>query len=169
LFINFNYFVDSKQFLSLASISESDTSLKSIDLKNTVLLIDEVQNIISEEGTFYKTFYEEIMKAPKDLRVVLLSATPIFDRPSELGLTMNLLKPEEKFPVGTKFNQMFIKTKKTSNKISYDLKNVNKLKNLLNGHISYYKGAPDHVFPTKNLKYVKCIILYIYILYYFFY
>jgi hypothetical protein len=136
----------------------SQSQNNEIDLKNTILLIDEVQNIISEEGTFYKTFYDEIMKAPKDLRVVLLSATPIFDRPSELGLTMNLLKPEEKFPVGTKFNQMFIKTKKTSNKISYDLKNVNKLKHLLNGHISYYKGAPDHVFPTKNLKYVKCIM-----------
>jgi superfamily II DNA or RNA helicase len=136
----------------------SQSQNNEIDLKNTVLLIDEVQNIISEEGTFYKTFYEEIMKAPKDLRVVLLSATPIFDRPSELGLTMNLLKPEEKFPVGTKFNQTFIKTKKTSNKISYDLKNINKLKNLLSGYISYYKGAPDHVFPTKNLKYVKCIM-----------
>jgi hypothetical protein len=91
-------------------------------------------------------------------KVLLLSATPIFDKPSELGLTMNLLKPEVKFPVGSKFNQTFIKTKKTSNKISYDLKNVNKLKNLLNGYISYYKGAPDHVFPTKNLKYVKCIM-----------
>jgi hypothetical protein len=36
LFINFNYFINSKQFISLASISETDSTLKSIDLKNTV-------------------------------------------------------------------------------------------------------------------------------------
>jgi hypothetical protein len=138
----------------------SQSQNKEINLKNTLLLIDEVQNIISESGTFYQTFYDEIMKAPKDLRVILLSATPIFDKPSELGLTMNLLKPDVKFPIGTKFNQTFIKSKKNekTNKITYDLKNVNKLKSLLNGYISYYKGAPNHVFPKKNLKYVKCVM-----------
>jgi hypothetical protein len=98
-----------------------------------------------------------IYSAPKDLRIVLLSATPIFDRPMELGLTLNLLRPEVEFPIGSDFNDMFIKIKKSATgKISYELKNVNKLKNMLSGYISYYRGAPDHVFPKKNLKLVKC-------------
>ncbi len=130
---------------------------KKINLKNSLLLIDEVQNIVSEGGTFYHTFMKVIYSAPADLRVVLLSATPIFDRPMELGLTLNLLRPKIEFPVGSKFNEMFIKTKRNSNgETKYEVKNMNKLKNMLNGYISYYKGAPDHVFPKKNLRLVKC-------------
>ena len=132
---------------------------KKINLKNSLILIDEVQNIVSETGTFYKTFMKAIYSAPSDLRIVLLSATPIFDQPMELGLTLNLLRPKIEFPVGSKFNEMFIKTKKNkSGETIYEVKNVNKLKNMLNGYISYFKGAPDHVFPKKNLKLVKCIM-----------
>lgn len=131
---------------------------KQINLKNTLLLIDEVQNIVSECGTFYTTFMKAIHSAPADLRIVLLSATPIFDKPMELGLTMNLLRLDNEFPTGTKFNDMFIKTKKKQDKTIYELKNVNKLRNMLNGCISYYKGAPDYVFPKKNLKLVKCVM-----------
>jgi len=130
---------------------------KQINLKNSLLLIDEVQNIVSETGSFYQTFLKAINSAPKDLRVVLLSATPIFDRPMELGLTLNLLRPEDDFPIGSKFNEMFIKMKRTkTGEVKYELKNVNKLKDMLSGYISYFKGAPDHVFPKKNLKLVKC-------------
>ena len=130
---------------------------KKINLKNTLLLIDEVQNIVSEGGIFYTTFMKAIYNAPSDTRVVILSATPIFDRPMELGLTLNLLRPDTEFPVGSKFNEMFIKTKRNkSGETKYEIKNVNKLKNMLNGYISYFKGAPDHVFPKKNLKLVKC-------------
>jgi hypothetical protein len=98
---------------------------RKINLKNSLILIDEVQNIVSEGGTFYTTFMKAIYSAPSDLRIVLLSATPIFDRPMELGLTLNLLRPENEFPVGTKFNEMFIKTKKSrSGETIYELKNV---------------------------------------------
>jgi superfamily II DNA or RNA helicase len=131
---------------------------KQINLKNTLLLIDEVQNIVSECGTFYTTFMKAIHSAPADLRIVLLSATPIFDKPMELGLTMNLLRLDNEFPIGIKFNEMFIKTKKKQDKTIYELKNVAKLKSMLNGCISYYKGAPDYVFPKKNLKLVKCVM-----------
>ena len=132
-------------------------SEKKINLKNSLILIDEVQNIVSEGGTFYTTFMKVIHSAPADLRVVVLSATPIFDRPMELGLTLNLLRPDTEFPIGSKFNEMFIKTKRNkSGETMYEVKNINKLKNMLNGYISYFKGAPDHVFPKKNLKLVKC-------------
>jgi superfamily II DNA or RNA helicase len=138
------------KFVSLASE-------KKINLKNSLILIDEVQNIVSEGGTFYTTFMKAIHSAPADLRVVVLSATPIFDRPMELGLTLNLLRLDTEFPVGSKFNEMFIKTKRNkSGETIYEVKNINKLKSMLNGYISFYKGAPDHVFPKKNLKLVKC-------------
>ena len=45
-----------------------------------------------------------------------------------MGLTLNLLRLENEFPTGSKFNEMFIKTKKKNNETIYELKNVNKLK-----------------------------------------
>ena len=52
-----------------------------IKLQNTLLVIDEVQNIVSEHGTLYREIYEAISKAPDDIRIILLSGTPIFDKP----------------------------------------------------------------------------------------
>ena len=64
---------------------------KKLNLNNSLLIIDEVQNIISEKGYYYTTFYNSIYKA-KDNKVVVLSGTPIFDKPNEIALTLNLLK-----------------------------------------------------------------------------
>jgi superfamily II DNA or RNA helicase len=68
---------------------------KEINLKNTLLIIDEIQNMISDGGTYYETLYNAVHSAPSDLRLVLLSATPIFDKPNEIALTMNLLLPKK--------------------------------------------------------------------------
>ena len=64
-------------------------------LKNSIIVIDEVQNIVSEKGFYYKIIKNMIDNSPKELRIILLSATPIFDKPIELGLTFNLLKPNK--------------------------------------------------------------------------
>lgn len=130
---------------------------KKIKLVNTLLIIDEVQNIISESGSFYKTIYNSILKAPEDIRIVLLSGTPIFDKPLEIGLTLNLLKLKEEFPKGSKFNEEFLICKKLkSGEFRYKPKNLNKLKKLAKGYISYYRGAPPIAFPKKNIKIVNC-------------
>lgn len=126
-----------------------------IDLTNSVLLIDEVQNIVSERGTFYQTFLHEIRNAPSNLRTVIMSATPMFDKPVELALTMNLLRPYETIPINPKFNQTFLKQKVLNDFVSYDLKNAAKLKKMLMGYVSYFKGAPDHAFPTKTFKVIR--------------
>ena len=91
---------------------------KKINLKNALLLIDEIQNMVSEGGSFYSILYDAIHSAPKDLRIVLLSATPMFDKPNEIALTMNLLRPKVEFPVGKDFDKTFInmiKSKKNGN------------------------------------------------------
>ena len=77
-------------------------------LKKTLLMIDEVQNVVSQKNKYYEIVHDTIMNAPDDLRIVLLSATPIFDKPIEIGLTMNLLRPIKKFPVGKVFMETFI-------------------------------------------------------------
>jgi len=128
-----------------------------IKLKNTLLIIDEIQNMVSEEGTYYTELYKLISKAPEDLRIVLLSATPMFDKPNELGLTINLLRPKTEFPVGTEFDKKFIRTtQKTNGEFKTVMKNTDKFKSIIKGYISFFRGAPAYVFPEMKIKYVRC-------------
>lgn len=130
---------------------------KSINLKNALLIIDEIQNMVSEGGSFYTALYDAIHSAPKDLRIVLLSATPMFDKPNEIGLTMNLLRLKKELPIGKNFDKMFIKsTKKKDDVYVHSVKNIEAFKKHVKGFISYFKGAPPIVFPSMKIKYVKC-------------
>jgi len=129
---------------------------RKINLSNSLLIIDEVQNIVSEHGSYYITILNAIKKAPSDLRVVIMSATPIFDKPMELGLTLNLLRPSTEFEVGNKFNDTYIDYQIINNKPTYNIKNETILRSMLNGLISYYQGAPDYVFPKRIQKIIKC-------------
>ena len=129
---------------------------RKIDLTNYILIIDEVQNVVSETGSYYKTFYKEIHKAPSSLRVVIMSATPIFDKPIELALTMNLLKPKEDIPINPTFNDTFLQQTKKGDNVDYQIKNPDKLRKMLAGYVSYFKGAPSYVFPKRTGKVVKC-------------
>ena len=86
----------------------------------------------------------------------MLSATPIFDKPIELALTINLLKPKELLPIGNEFNETFILMKENKKGILYDIKNEKTLMKYLMGYVSYYQGAPNHVFPERKEKIIKC-------------
>ena len=64
-----------------------DDSLK---LKNSLVIIDEVQNIISPTGKMYKIFFDALVtNEQRNSKVVLLSGTPMFDQPIDIALTMN--------------------------------------------------------------------------------
>jgi hypothetical protein len=130
---------------------------KDIKLNNTLLIIDEIQNMVSEEGTYYTELNKLIKNAPNDLRLVLLSATPMFDKPAEIGLTINLLRPSKLFPVGSDFEKKFIRiTKKKDGEYSTRTKNLDLFKSIIKGYISFFRGAPSYVFPEMKIKYVKC-------------
>lgn len=130
---------------------------KEINLKNALLIVDEIQNMVSEEGSFYNALYKIIHTSPKDLRIVLLSATPMFDKPNEIALTMNLLRMPNEIPIGKLFDKMFIKTTKRQDGTYYhNVKNMDLFKQYVKGYISFFRGAPPIVFPKMIVKYVNC-------------
>lgn len=129
---------------------------KKIKLKNTLLVIDEVQNMVSESGTFYKNLKNVIDKSDELTRILLLSATPIFDKPVEIALTLNLLKIKNELPVGNDFNKMFLKCNNVKNNVVYEMKNIEKFKNYSKGLVSYYRGAQQNAFPKDIFKIVRC-------------
>ena len=122
-----------------------------IKLNNTLLIIDEIQNMISLNGMFYKSLLNIITKSNNTLKILLLSATPMFDKPIEIALTLNLLKINDTFIIN-KFNQDYIS--KSGN--NYKTINLKKFKLKINNLISYYRGAPPQTYPKMNFKTVKC-------------
>ena len=129
-----------------------------LNLRNTLLIIDEIQNMVSEDGTFYNVLYDAIHNSPNDLRIILLSATPMFDKPVEIALTMNLLKIPFELPTGIEFEKQFIKVIKNpkTGTYSYRAKNLDLFKEKIRGYISFYRGSPPQAFPETSIKYVKC-------------
>ena len=56
------------------------------------------------DKTSMQTILKRVIdKADIDSKVFLLSATPMFDNPSEIALTLNLLRPKNTFPIGEDF------------------------------------------------------------------
>lgn len=149
--INKHYKIFSyNKFVDLATEGE-------ISFHNSVLIVDEIQNMVSEEGIFYETLYNAIQYAPSSLRVVLLSATPMFDKPVEIALTMNLLKLPVEIPTGREFEKMFIKSRKgRDEKYHYKAKNLDMFKEMIKGYASYFRGAPPYAFPHSQIRVVKC-------------
>jgi superfamily II DNA or RNA helicase len=130
--------------------------LNKIKLKNTLLIVDEVQNMISEDGSFYLNLKKVIDKSDEKTRIVLLSATPMFNKPEEIALTLNLLKLKKELPTGNEFNSTFIETKKVNGEPVYRLINIDRFKASIPNVISYYRGAEPKSFPKTIFKLVKC-------------
>lgn len=124
---------------------------KSLKLKDTLLIIDEVHNMISETGTYYELLYETIHSAPDSMRLVIMSATPIFDKPIEIALTMNLLLRDKQLPTGQEFINTFMDIQYTANGPKYRVKNMDLFQNYVRGYVSYYRGAPPNVFPRSEI------------------
>jgi hypothetical protein len=84
---------------------------KEINIKNSLIIIDEIQNIVSESGSMYKRIFNILVtKQPVNLHVILLSGTPMFDQPHEIALTMNLLDLPKPLPgVVAKFKKKYMK------------------------------------------------------------
>ena len=149
--INANYYIISHQ--KLISLIQNNN----LNLNKYVLIIDEVQNVVSEYGKSYKLLYNFLLKTNKNVPIILLSATPMFDKPIELALTLNLLKLDKKIPVDNQFYDLFIKkTEDKSGEIHYDVTNLTLLKKYMKGFISYYHGAHPITYPKKKVFKIFC-------------
>jgi len=123
-----------------------------LKLNNTLLIIDEIQGLISSDGIFYKSLLTKINKTDRSLLLVLMSATPMFDTPHEIALTLNLLRPSTTFPIGDEFSYTFLR----QNKKSYDIINLDLFKSLCKNLISYYRGDLPISYPEMKLQVLRC-------------
>lgn len=121
---------------------------KQLQKGGNLVIIDEVQNLISESGVLYKKLITMIRLFGKNNRFLLLSATPLYDKPFELGLTMNLMEPRVTFPsTQREFNRLFVKDGKMVNQGLF--------KWMTFGYVSYFSGGNPLNFPYKRIIRVK--------------
>jgi superfamily II DNA or RNA helicase len=116
-----------------------------LNVKNGLMIIDEVQNLVSAIGSSYRKLLFAIKYYTNpQFRIVCLTGTPIYDKPYEFGLLMNLLRPRIPFPDGyEEFNEVFLEN-------GMDMMNRNLFKQLCSGYISYFKGGNPEAYPYKK-------------------
>jgi superfamily II DNA or RNA helicase len=152
---DFNYTDDNiSEYYEIYSYNKFVNKVKEneIKLKNTLLVIDEIQNMISLYGSFYTNLKKVIDKSDDKTKIIVLTGTPMFDQPNEIGLILNLLKPKKEFPIGTEFNNMFLKKEDNH----YQLNDIDLFQKMSKNMISYFRGAPPIAFPKKIFNVVKC-------------
>ena len=116
---------------------------------NRVIIIDEVHNIRiqpkTKKGKVSVNIYDSIHRFLHNLtnrKIVLLSATPMRDRPEEFGSVMNLILPEDKqLPTGKVFMKKFFSEDKKNNNI----KNKEELKEAIRGRVGYIRSMEGGV------------------------
>lgn len=131
--------------------------------KNGLLIIDEIQRLVSADGTFYKKLYNCVKYYfhPK-LKLAIMSATPVYDNPYELALTINLLRPRIPFPLNaTDFYRNFIGFRyengcaqsKDPGFLSENSCIINKdlMSYICSGYVSYFKGGNPNAYPYKRI------------------
>jgi hypothetical protein len=135
--------------------------------KNGLLIIDEIQRLVSAGGIFYKKLYNAIKYYfHPELRIALMSATPVYDNPYELALTINLLRPRVPFPINnTEFYKFFVgkyeseesntcvPDKDQKSWISEDSCIINEdlIRYICSGYVSYFKGGNPNAYPYKRI------------------
>ena len=117
---------------------------------NTLFVIDEVQNVISETGSMYHTFHKVLRSNPK-AAAILLSGTPIFDKPNELALLGNMLNTKKQLPVKTK--EFVARYGLTDQNV---VMNQGQLESFFQHKVSYFRGSNPVAYPAKVEYDVHC-------------
>ena len=113
-------------------------------MNNTVLIIDEAHRIRMEDGSTKKSspVIERVVRDAVGLRLILLSATPMYNSSREIVFLLNLLRQNSGESV-IKESDIF------TSKGSFQEGGIERLQKASQGYISYLRGEnPDH-FPLR--------------------
>jgi len=118
---------------------ERDLSIDNIDsLNNTLLIVDEAHNLTGNE---YGQSVKKIINNSKNLRVLLLTATPMKNLGDNIIELINLLRPEQ-----SQISRDLIFTG-SSHLMEFKTGGKEYLYKMINGYVSYFRGANPLTFP----------------------
>lgn len=158
IFVHYDSPFADREFMD--AVKRADTSKKSLYLieESHNFIRNVYTNINSKHGKRAQVIYDYILQDKRDnegVRVILLSATPMINRPYELALLFNLLRPNI-FPKSeSQFDQLFISDGETQ---LLNSTNKNLFQRSIMGLVSYYSGATPEYFASKKIEYVDVIM-----------
>ena len=115
------------------------------EFDNRVIIIDEIQNIKTDkkEAKKIQNILDAIITHGKNIKLILMSATPMFDRPDEIIFFINLLLQNDGRP---KINKNDIFDKKTGN-LKHGAEDI--LRSVFQGYVSYVRGEKPFIYPFR--------------------
>jgi superfamily II DNA or RNA helicase len=125
----------------------SDEDIERI-YSNTLFIIDEIHNIRQDKEN--RIVYPKLIRLfslIKKSKVLLMSGTPMFDKPNEIISIINLLRTNDKRIIRDDFFDN-----------NDELLDIDDFVEYCNGYISFVKGENPETFPTK-LESPKSILL----------
>lgn len=121
---------------------ERDISVDRIyDLDNTLLIIDEAHNTTGNE---YGEAVTKIIEKSKNLRIVLLSATPMKNLADDIVKLINYLRPQN---LPMERDKIF--TSQKGHQMEFKATGKDYLRKMVRGYVSYLRGADPLTFAER--------------------
>ena len=129
------------------NINEEIKNFISKEFDDRVIIIDEIQNIktakkLKLEKTI-QSILQSIIKYGKNIKLILMSATPMFDRADEIIFYLNLLLENDNRKIINK-NDIFNIKDDSLKKGAEDI-----LRKYLTGYVSYIRAEKPFIFPFR--------------------
>ena len=138
------------------AVKKTDSSLKNLyfieEAHNFIRNV--YSNITSRKGKRAINIYDYIIQDKKEnpsTRVILLSGTPAINKPYELGLLFNLLRPDI-FPKSEALFDQYYVDNSTIPTINARTKNL--FQRRIMGLVSYYIGATPDLYASQTINFV---------------
>lgn len=118
-----------------------------LEYSNRLIVIDEVHNIrlSTDEINIYNSMHR-FLHLVKNCKILLMTATPMKDRPQEISTILNLILPlDSQMPVGENFIKEFMDKTNREDLFVVKPSKIQILKNYFKGRISYLKSSRSKV------------------------
>lgn len=127
----------------LGEITDQSIQLK---FSNHIIVIDEAHNLRNTEEfspTIYNQFFR-FLHTVKNVKILLLTGTPVKDHPKEIASLMNLILPMEKqLPVEDIFKEVYLIEK--NGIISFNPRYYSTFLNSIKGYVSYVENMKSDI------------------------
>ena len=142
-----------KKLISIKKTTAKNRSHEEIEKKiikdyfsDRLLIIDEVHNLRDDNLDNYSKdtikFLDKVIRYSNNLRLIIMSATPMFNKATEIQWILNLLLKNDKRP--TVSNKELFNTNGSLKKSGIEL-----LKKKSRGYVSYVRGENPITFPIR--------------------
>ena len=131
------------KFLKDGSIPPIIRKIINYKFRNRIIIIDEAHNIKKSDSSYTKTLpiIKTVIKYAKNTKLILMTATPMYNQPNEIVELLNLLLLND--------NRPLLKRSDLFNNKEFTKDGEELLKKACKGYVSYLRGEKPPSFPFR--------------------